>query len=94
MGTLQLDTDAFASAVISHNFWIFTRKWIKMWEFPLIFLDFSLEQPVVCWVNQGWSAGACTSVYLASQFESDFTGEMSAVTDPTFSSLVQCYSYK
>ena len=47
--TLNLDTDAFASA--------------------------------------GWSAGACTSVYLASQFEWDFTSEMSVATDPTFSSL-------
>ena len=47
--TLNLDTDAFASA--------------------------------------GWSAGACTSVFLASQFESDFTSEMSPATDPTFGSM-------
>ena len=35
----------------------------------------------------GWSAGACTTVFLASQREGDFTHEMSDKTDPTFSSL-------
>jgi acetyl esterase/lipase len=35
----------------------------------------------------GWSAGACTTVFLASQREADFTYEMDATTDPTFTSL-------
>jgi len=35
----------------------------------------------------GWSAGASTTVYLASQRDADFTYEMSAATDPTFDSL-------
>ena len=36
----------------------------------------------------GWSAGACTTVFLASQREADFTHEMNDKTDPTFGSLV------
>jgi acetyl esterase/lipase len=39
--------------------------------------------------SAGWSAGACTSVFLASQFESDFTDEMDATTDPTFHTMVR-----
>ena len=35
----------------------------------------------------GWSAGACSTVFLASQKEPDFTHEMDATTDPTFNSL-------
>ena len=35
----------------------------------------------------GWSAGACTSVFLASQHEGDFKAEMTAATDPTFPTL-------
>lgn len=36
----------------------------------------------------GWSAGACTTVFLASQRDSDFTYEMNTNDDPTFNSLV------
>ena len=35
----------------------------------------------------GWSAGACTTVFLATQREADFTHEMNPKTDPTFGSL-------
>lgn len=35
----------------------------------------------------GWSAGACTTVHLATSFEWDFTMEMSAATDPTFETI-------
>lgn len=35
----------------------------------------------------GWSAGACTTVYLASQRDDDFTSQMSRATDPTFHTL-------
>jgi hypothetical protein len=35
----------------------------------------------------GWSAGASTTVYLASQRDRDFSTEMSAATDPAFASL-------
>eukprot|EP00729_Bicosta_minor_P014258 gene14258-17867_t len=36
----------------------------------------------------GWSAGACTTVFLATQYEDDFKHEMDSSTDPTFGSLV------
>ena len=36
----------------------------------------------------GWSAGACTTAFLASQREWDFKTEMTAATDPTFATLV------
>jgi acetyl esterase/lipase len=35
----------------------------------------------------GWSAGACTTVHLASSLEWDFTAEMTALDDPTISSI-------
>eukprot|EP00041_Stephanoeca_diplocostata_P015553 m.297279 g.297279 ORF g.297279 m.297279 type:complete len:357 (-) comp20077_c0_seq7:2508-3578(-) len=35
----------------------------------------------------GWSAGACTTVHLATTEEWDFTTEMNATTDPTFLSI-------
>ena len=38
-------------------------------------------------VSAGWSAGACTSVFLATQHEWDFKTEMTAKTDPTFHTL-------
>ena len=37
-----------------------------------------------------WSAGACTTVFLASQLEGDFKDQMTNATDPAFSSLVPC----
>jgi dienelactone hydrolase len=36
----------------------------------------------------GWSSGACTTVFLASQKEGDFKDEMDASTDPTFNTMV------
>jgi hypothetical protein len=43
----------------------------------------------------GWSAGACTTVFLASsQQEGDFTHEMNQTTDPTFGACVRLPSNK
>lgn len=36
----------------------------------------------------GWSAGACTTVFLSSQEEADFKYEMDEKSDPSFSSLL------
>jgi dienelactone hydrolase len=38
--------------------------------------------------SAGWSAGACTSVFLASQFANDFVTEMDQTTDPTFETML------
>lgn len=48
--------------------------------------DFNIDAEA--FASAGWSAGACTSVFLASQFESDFTNEMNEATDPTFHTMV------
>lgn len=47
----------------------------------------ALNLDTAFFASAGWSAGACTSTFLASQFEADFTSEMSAATDPTFHTL-------
>lgn len=41
----------------------------------------------------GWSAGACTTAFLASQYEWDFTTEMNSTTDPTFHTLEPFLSF-
>jgi acetyl esterase/lipase len=47
-----------------------------------------LNIDIEAFASAGWSAGACTSTFLASQFESDFTNEMDEATDPTFHTMV------
>ena len=39
----------------------------------------------------GWSAGACTTAFLASQRAGDFTDEMDARTDPTYGTMVRTH---
>eukprot|EP01051_Picozoa_sp_SAG22_P009591 SAG22_NODE_808_length_7080_cov_4.802034_5_plen_388_part_00 len=47
----------------------------------------ALNLDTAFFASAGWSAGACTSAFLASQFEADFTAEMSPATDPTFHTM-------
>ena len=47
----------------------------------------SLNIDTEYFASGGWSAGAWTSTFLASQRETDFRDEMTSMTDPTFLSL-------
>ena len=48
----------------------------------------SLHLATDFFASAGWSAGACTSVFLATQHDGDFTREMDAQSDPAFKTLI------